>query len=219
MSDTCSTMQQHGHSRLGLALSGGGFRAAFFHLGVLARMAELDLLRQLEVLSTVSGGSVIGAMYYLKVRQLLQRCPDNTIQSRHYVQIVSDLERALYDGVKRNLRTRTFATACKNWRMYSRHYSRSDRLAELYTQYLFAPLVEESLLPSIPLRQTLIQPAGEASCFKPFARTNGRTANDRRCNKAPVLLLNTTTLNTGHSFRFTSTWMGGGAHARSQTED
>jgi predicted acylesterase/phospholipase RssA len=30
--------------KLGLALSGGGFRASLFHIGVLARMAELDLL-------------------------------------------------------------------------------------------------------------------------------------------------------------------------------
>ena len=51
-----------GNRCLGLALSGGGFRASFFHLGVLARMAELDLLRQVEVLSTVSGGAVIGTM-------------------------------------------------------------------------------------------------------------------------------------------------------------
>lgn len=49
--------------RLGLALSGGGFRASFFHIGVLARLAELDLLRPIEVISTVSGGSIIGALY------------------------------------------------------------------------------------------------------------------------------------------------------------
>src|SRR5690606_15713791 len=31
--------------RVGLALSGGGFRASFYHLGLLARLAELDVLR------------------------------------------------------------------------------------------------------------------------------------------------------------------------------
>ena len=182
--------------RLGLALSGGGFRAAFFHLGVLARMAELDLLRQVEVLSTVSGGAVIGAMYYLKVRKLLQERPDGEIQSKDFVQIVSELELEFYDGVRHNLRTRTFSNPYKNLRMYSRRYSRSDRLAELFTRYLFAPLVECDLLPTIPLAKTVIQPADEV------------TANDRRHNKVPELLLNTTTLNTGHNFRFTSTWMG-----------
>ena len=36
--------------KVGLALSGGGFRASLFHIGVLARLAELDVLRQVEVL-------------------------------------------------------------------------------------------------------------------------------------------------------------------------
>lgn len=55
-----------GVGKLGLALSGGGFRASFFHLGVLARLAEEGLLRQVEVISTVSGGSIIGAAYYVR---------------------------------------------------------------------------------------------------------------------------------------------------------
>ena len=138
----------------------------------------------------------------------MQRSPDNKIQSGDYVRIVSALEREFYSGVKHNLRTRTFANPIKNLHMYGRGYSRSDRLAELYTQYLFAPLVEACLRPSVPLWKTVIQPAGEAPGFKPFACINERTANDRRRNKVPVLLLNTTTLNTGHNFRFTSTWMG-----------
>ena len=58
--------------KLGIALSGGGFRAAFFHIGVLARLAEHDLLRHVAVISCVSGGSIIGAFYYLKVKQLLE---------------------------------------------------------------------------------------------------------------------------------------------------
>jgi tetratricopeptide (TPR) repeat protein len=49
--------------KVGLALSGGGFRASLFHIGVLARLAELDVLKQVEVLSCVSGGSVVGAHY------------------------------------------------------------------------------------------------------------------------------------------------------------
>ena len=56
--------------KLGLALSGGGFRASLFHIGVLARLAEEDLLRQVHALSCVSGGSIIGAHYYLEVRKL-----------------------------------------------------------------------------------------------------------------------------------------------------
>lgn len=49
--------------RIGLALSGGGSRAMAFHLGCLRALHKLDLQDQIEVLSTVSGGSVIGALY------------------------------------------------------------------------------------------------------------------------------------------------------------
>ena len=59
-------------TRLGLCLSGGGFRASLFHIGVLAAMAEREMLHRVEALSTVSGGSIIGAYYYLKVKQLLE---------------------------------------------------------------------------------------------------------------------------------------------------
>ncbi len=46
-------------SLFGLALSGGGIRSATFNLGVLQGMADLDLLRRLDYLSGVSGGSHI----------------------------------------------------------------------------------------------------------------------------------------------------------------
>jgi NTE family protein len=46
--------------RIGLALSGGGFRAAAFHLGVMRKLSEIDLLDKLDVLSCVSGGSIAG---------------------------------------------------------------------------------------------------------------------------------------------------------------
>lgn len=49
--------------RIGLCLSGGGSRAVAFHLGCLRALNELGLLDQVKVLSTVSGGSVIGALY------------------------------------------------------------------------------------------------------------------------------------------------------------
>ena len=55
--------------RIGVALSGGGFRAAAFHLGVLKRLEELGLLSCVERLSTVSGGSMTGALYALRCAQ------------------------------------------------------------------------------------------------------------------------------------------------------
>ncbi|MCU7924472.1 MAG: patatin-like phospholipase family protein [Candidatus Thiodiazotropha sp. (ex Dulcina madagascariensis)] len=47
--------------RVGLALSGGGFRAAAFHLGVFRKLRQLGILWQVDLLSCVSGGSIAGA--------------------------------------------------------------------------------------------------------------------------------------------------------------
>jgi NTE family protein len=47
---------------LGLCLSGGGFRAAFYALGALRYLAESGRLGQLKVVSAVSGGSIAAAM-------------------------------------------------------------------------------------------------------------------------------------------------------------
>src|SRR5215212_9340679 len=44
-----------------LCLSGGGFRAALFHLGALRRLNELGILSQVDVISSVSGGSIFAA--------------------------------------------------------------------------------------------------------------------------------------------------------------
>ena len=49
--------------KIGIALSGGGCRAIAFHLGCLRTLDRLGILERARVLSTVSGGSVIGAMH------------------------------------------------------------------------------------------------------------------------------------------------------------
>ncbi|PYE30632.1 NTE family protein [Rhizobium sp. PP-WC-1G-195] len=46
--------------KLGLALSGGGFRAAAFHLGCFTALKEVGLLYKLDLLTCVSGGSIAG---------------------------------------------------------------------------------------------------------------------------------------------------------------
>lgn len=58
-------IQSHSVSRIGLALSGGGYRAAAFHLGTLRKLNSLGILDKVDVLSTISGGSIIGAYYAL----------------------------------------------------------------------------------------------------------------------------------------------------------
>lgn len=48
---------------IALALSGGGSRAIAFHLGCMRALNDLGILQKTRVISTVSGGSVIGALY------------------------------------------------------------------------------------------------------------------------------------------------------------
>jgi NTE family protein len=46
---------------IALCLSGGGYRAALFHLGGLRRLDELGVLSQVDTITSVSGGSVLAA--------------------------------------------------------------------------------------------------------------------------------------------------------------
>ncbi|WP_068317758.1 patatin-like phospholipase family protein [Polycladidibacter hongkongensis] len=48
---------------VGIALSGGGARAMAFHLGCLRALHSIGLLQRCKVVSSVSGGSVIAAMF------------------------------------------------------------------------------------------------------------------------------------------------------------
>jgi len=58
-------MDEAGAPKIGLALSGGGSRAIAFHLGCLRALNRLGLLDRITILSTVSGGSVIGAYFHV----------------------------------------------------------------------------------------------------------------------------------------------------------
>ena len=86
--------------KVGLALSGGGFRASFYHLGVLACLAERDILRDVEVLSCVSGGSIVGACYWLKLRQRLLK--PEPMRHESYVELVRELISHFQDAVRAN---------------------------------------------------------------------------------------------------------------------
>lgn len=58
------TRSPHPHPVPGIALclSGGGYRAMVFHLGVLWRLNEVGLLPKLDRISSVSGGSIIAGV-------------------------------------------------------------------------------------------------------------------------------------------------------------
>lgn len=193
-------------SKLGLALSGGGFRASLFHIGVLAALAEREMLHKVEVISTVSGGSIIGAYYYLKVKRLLEGnrpgCPEPTPAA--YRQIVAEIERDFLAAVQKNIRLRLLSNPWCNAKMLREDYSRSDRMAELLNKYFYDDASGE---PAIALRDIHIKPEGTDVKVAEFNR-----AND--C-KIPILVLNATCLNTGHAWHFTGAYIGEPESSRS----
>lgn len=50
--------------KIGIALSGGGYRALVFQLGVLKYLAEKKLFKDIKIISTVSGGSITPALIF-----------------------------------------------------------------------------------------------------------------------------------------------------------
>ena len=48
-------------SHIGLALSGGGFRATLYHLGVMRYLRDAQLLSKVSHITSVSGGSIVAA--------------------------------------------------------------------------------------------------------------------------------------------------------------
>jgi len=189
--------------KVGLALSGGGFRASLFHIGVFAKLAELDMLRHVEVVSCVSGGSIIGAHYYLKVRELFRRKGDAEINREDYVKLVQETCREFLAGVQTNIRTRVAAEFLTNLKMiFLPNYSRTMRAGELYEEKIYAEVKDGEETRPRWLNDLFIQPVDEGDQFAP------KHDNWRRKAKVPILILNATALNTGHNWQFTASWMG-----------
>lgn len=137
-----------GRPKLGVALAGGGFRASLFHVGVLRRMAEMDLLRHVEVLSTVSGGSIVGALYLLLLKERLEDAsndglgPDEVRLTRDdYQAIVNELQDTLVRGVQRNLRTRLLFNPFLLLRVMLTRETLGTAMARLYERQFFANVV------------------------------------------------------------------------------
>jgi len=210
--------------KLGLALSGGGFRASLFHLGVLRRMAEMDLLRYVEVLSTVSGGSIIGALYILLLKKHIAK--NAALSAEDYVAITKELEEALVAGIQKNLRTRLFMNPFGILRVLVTADSLGRRMARIYERYLYWKVVDQ--LPEssrqsnlhrwfrpgyIRLEDIKMTPGGKGV-------KGGYEAYNQKVVKQKVknedgegsvithLMLNATSLNSGAPFWFSSIEIG-----------
>ena len=188
--------------KIGLALSGGGFRASLFHIGVLAKLAELDVLRRVEVLSCVSGGSIVGAHYYLKVRKLLQSKADDDVTQQDYVELVRELADEFLTGVQTNIRCRGGLSPITHLRTIVRPDHTTRTIGALFERELYSRVADGEEGRERFLTDLFVRPKGEREGFEP------KRHNWLRRAKVPMLVLNATTLNTGHNWQFTASWMG-----------
>jgi NTE family protein len=53
------------NKKIGLSLSGGGFRATAYHIGTLKKLNDMNILKDVDIISSVSGGSITSAYYGL----------------------------------------------------------------------------------------------------------------------------------------------------------
>ena len=192
--------------KVGLALSGGGFRASLFHIGVLAYLAECDALRRVDVLSCVSGGSIIGAHYYLKLQRLLETKADAEVTREDFLDIVERIEHDFFAGVQTNIRSQVFGSIWSNLRTFVHAGSTTTTPVPgraLRTRSCTSRVKDEAGLPTAASSATFfVRPQGRGLHLQAQVRQLAARA------KVPMLVLNATTLNTGHNWQFTASWMG-----------
>jgi predicted acylesterase/phospholipase RssA len=194
--------------KVGLALSGGGFRASFYHLGVLARLAELDVLRHVDVLSCVSGGSIVGACYWLALRErLLDPTP---LGPNAYIDIVRGLIARFSDAVARDMRAgvQPSKLGIAIGVIFKKKLGALDpeAVAEVLEENFYRPFLPGSgplYMDELPYTPADHDP--KIVSGQPF---NPSRHNWLRAHKVPSLVINATTVNTGHGWQFTPMWMG-----------
>ena len=194
------------YEKIGLALSGGGFRAALFHIGVLARLAEIDLLRKVQVISTVSGGSIVGMMYYIMLRELLSNNDNESLDKEDYIKLVKTLEERFKEGIQEhNIRMEA---------ILGKEKSITKDLGRLYQEVFYDKAVDGKA-PKL-MSDLFINPFGSYQENKNF---NPHLHNKELKNYVPILIINSTLLNNGHNWRFTATGMGESPYMYDSTTD
>ncbi|MCS7024110.1 MAG: patatin-like phospholipase family protein [Bryobacteraceae bacterium] len=131
MNDTPATARRQ---TIGLALSGGGFRATLFHLGALRRLNDFGLLSRIQTISSVSGGSITSGL--LASRWLSLKAD----ASGRFVNFEEQVERPLREFCSRNLRNQALFFARLNprnwWNLLQHNFSVTNLLAGEYERDL-----------------------------------------------------------------------------------
>jgi NTE family protein len=205
-------MNEPAEPKIGLALSGGGARAIAFHLGCLRALHRLGLLDRVVVLSTVSGGSVIGAYFHAQVNT---KCGD-------FAAFEANIRALLARGLARPMCRKLFS-----WL--------GIKVAAAFAMIGIVAL-GITLIKVLMKIARLIMPRSLVAHFEPFEirsplhRFASRTTlleavlNDLLFKEAslnslpsqPHLVINTTELRTGSAFRFgtkeSGSWRWGKLH-------
>jgi predicted acylesterase/phospholipase RssA len=104
LSDTPSAADGPIHQ---LSLSGGGFRAAFYHLGALHALATQGRLRELKMLVTISGGSIAAAFFLQEWLAIAKR---GSLSDHELAQCALRAQQALFRKSRHNPRLRVMAS-------------------------------------------------------------------------------------------------------------
>jgi hypothetical protein len=123
-------------AKIGLALSGGGFRGTLFHLGIIRFLRDANVLRDITHITAVSGGSILAAHLVLNWSRYNGSDEDFENASREILNFVQ------LDVRNRIVRRFPFAAVVSalRWvtrRPYDRRYSRTGLLEHYYAKYLF----------------------------------------------------------------------------------
>lgn len=86
--------------RIAICLSGGGFRAALYHLGALRRLNELGVLSQITTIASVSGGSILAGHLATKIRSW--PAAGTAIEETKWL---NEVERPFHEFVRHDIRT------------------------------------------------------------------------------------------------------------------
>jgi len=128
-----------------LCLSGGGYRAALFHLGALWRLHQRGLLHDVELVSSVSGGSIVSA--WLATRYLAGRKTEESFSDWcARVDFSAEVVEPFRAVVARDIRSKAvLSTLHRNWISPA---ARVERLQAAYSRFLGDTCLHE--LPAMP---------------------------------------------------------------------
>ncbi|WP_316235373.1 MULTISPECIES: patatin-like phospholipase family protein [unclassified Bradyrhizobium] len=145
---------------IALCLSGGGYRAMIFHVGVLWRLYETETLGKIDRISSVSGGSITAALLALKWSKLHGGgAPDIPTFRREVVEPLRALGRTTID-VKAVLLGLLLPGRT------------SDRVAAAYESHLFGSATLQDLpdAPRFIINATNVQSGALWRFSKPYMR-------------------------------------------------